>query len=270
MMDYSYMTCKYAVSRTKLPGLSYSLNPYFGCEHGCIYCYVPSVFHNDKIAKNWGRFVKAKINIVDALSNQLKKIPKGIVGISTVTDPYQPIEARLQLTRKCIEVLLTYDFPISIQTKSPLVFRDSDIIKPRRVDLGVTITTLDKELCRTLEPRAPLPDSLIQVLEDLSNKGVSTWIFFGPIIPKVNDDEDEILRMVHLAKRTKSELIYDRLNLRRWVLDSMSLFLEKERPGLKGILSSLVADNSGYWKALRARIETICSREGVHCKPAFP
>ncbi|MCP8307206.1 MAG: radical SAM protein [archaeon] len=270
MINYSYITCKNAISCTKLPDLNYSLNPYFGCEHGCIYCYSPSVFRDEKIAKNWGKFVKAKINIVEALSTQLKSLKKGKVGISTVTDPYQPLEAKLQLTRKCIELLSTHNFPISIQTKSPLVLRDRDLIKPRGFDVGVTITTLDDDLARKLEPRAPSPRSLIQVIEEFYDKGVNTWIFLGPIIPEINDDDDSILQIIDLAKKTKSEIIYDKLNLRPWVLDSMASFLEKERTGLEDHLPSLVTKNSEYWCRLKAKIEDTCLSRGVRCKPAFP
>ncbi|MCP8311552.1 MAG: radical SAM protein [Candidatus Methylarchaceae archaeon HK02M1] len=270
MIKYSYITCKEALSHSRLLGLDYSLNPYFGCEHGCIYCYSPSVFRNEKIARNWGNFVKAKINIVDVLSKQLKKIPKGVVGISTVTDPYQPLEAKLQLTRKCIEVLSANNFPISIQTKSDLVLRDKDLIKPERFDIGVTIITLDNDLSKKLGSKTYSPESLIQVLEEFSDKGVDTWIFLGPIIPEINDDEENISQLVDIAKRTKSEIIYDKLNLKPWILDSMEKFLENERFGLKDRLPFLITKNSEYWRTFRARIEALCLREGVQCKPAFP
>lgn len=227
MIDYSYITCKNAISCTKLPDLDYSLNPYFGCEHGCIYCYSPSVFRDEKIAKNWGKFVKAKMNIVEALSDQLKNLKKGKVGISTVTDPYQPLEAKLKLTRKCIELLSTHGFPISIQTKSPLVLRDRDLIKSKGFDVGFTITTLDEDLARKLQPRAPPPSSLIHVMEEFCDRGINTWIFLGPIIHEINDDDDSILQIIDLAKKTKSEIIYDKLNLRPWVLDSMASFFRK-------------------------------------------
>ncbi len=270
MVHYSYVTCKNSISCTKLPGLDYSLNPYFGCEHGCIYCYSPSVFRNREIARNWGKFVKAKMNIGEALSAQLKNIKRGKVGISTVTDPYQPLEAKLQLTRKCIELLSIHNFPISVQTKSPLVLRDKDLIMSKKSDVGVTITTLDKDFARKLQPRAPSPDSLIDVIEEFCKGGIDTWIFLGPLIPEINDDDDNLLQIVNLAKKTKSQIIYDKLNLRLWVLDSMASFLEKERPGLKDRLPSLVTDNSEYWLALKAKIENMCLDKGIRCKPAFP
>ncbi|MEM3451027.1 MAG: radical SAM protein [Nitrososphaerales archaeon] len=270
MISYSYIICKNAISHSNLPYLDYSLNPYFGCEHGCIYCYSPSVFHNDKVAKNWGKFVKAKINIVEILSNQLKKLPKGIVGISTVTDPYQPLEEKLQLTRKCIELLSIHKFPVSIQTKSTLILRDKDLIKSEGFDVGFTITTLDDDLARKLQPRASSPSSLSQVIEEFSNEGINTWIFLGPIIPEINDDYESLLKIIDLAKKTRSEIIYDKLNLRPWVLDSMASFLDKEKPGLKERLPFLITNNSDYWYRLKVKLKDACLKKGVLCKAAFP
>jgi len=270
MIKYSYITCEKAISHSNLPCLDYSLNPYFGCEHGCIYCYSPSAFRNEKIVKNWGKFVKAKINIVDVLSKQLNKIPKGVVGISTVTDPYQPLEAKLQLTRRCIEILSAKNFPISIQTKSDLVLRDKDLIKPKGFDIGFTMITVDNDLARKLGPKTSSPENLVQVLEEFADNGIDTWIFIGPIIPEVNDDEENILKLVMIAKKSKSTVIYDKLNLKPWVLDSITPFIEKEKPLLKDRLPFLIAKNSEYWSEFRAKIETICLGEGVHCRPAFP
>ena len=269
MTEYSKIICKDAISYSNLPDLDYSLNPYLGCEHGCIYCYSPSVFRNREMAKSWGKFIKAKINIAEVLPNQLKKISKGVVGISTVTDPYQPLESKLQLTRKCIVILREHNFQISIQTKSDLVLRDKDLIKPEGFDVGVTIITLDNDLAKQLGPRASSPESLIQVLDEFFDRGVDTWLFFGPIIPEINDDEENILKLIKVAKKTKTKLIYDKLNLKNWVLDAMEEFLEKERPGLKYRLPSLLKKNSEYWHKLKGKITALCSKESVFCKPAF-
>lgn len=213
--------------------------------------------------------MKAKINIAEILSNQLEKLPKGVVGLSTVTDPYQPLETKLQLTRKCIELLLNHKFPVSIQTKSTLVLRDKDLIKLGRTDVGFTITTLKDDLARKLQPRAPLPSSLAQVIEEFSNEGINTWIFLGPIIPGINDDDESLLQIIDLAKKTKSEIVYDKLNLRTWVLDSMISFLKKERPELKDRLSSLVGSYSDYWYKLKVRLEDACLKRDVICRAAF-
>ncbi len=268
-VKYSSIKCKTALSPSKLPGLKYSLNPYLGCEHGCVYCYSPSTLRDEWIAMNWGKFVRAKQNIAEVLAKELRKKPRGEVGVSTICDPYQPLEAKLELTRKCIELLSKRSFDVCIQTKSNLVLRDEDVIKPEGFEVGVTITTMDTELAGELEPHASPPDARAQVLEEFSTRGVATWIFLGPIIPEINDSEENIRRVVEVAKRTNSRLIYDRLNLRRWVFDRLTPVIEKKRPGLVKRLPSLSRDSEN-WHHVSSNVESVCSELGVRCEPAFP
>ena len=269
-VKYSSIECKTALSPSRLPGLNYSLNPYLGCEHACRYCYSPSTFRDEWMGLNWGKFVRAKSNIVEVLEHEVRRKPKGTVGLSTVTDPYQPLEAKLELTRKCLEILSKHDFPISIQTKSSLVLRDVDLVVPEKFDVGVTITTMDRGLASKIEPKASPPDSRAQVLGEFSSRGVKTWIFLGPIIPEVNDSEDSLRKIIEIAGRTKSRLMYDKLNLKRWVLDRMAPLVEQERPGLAGRLPALVSMNSEWWRKTCSTVESICKELGVQYEPAFP
>ena len=101
------ITCKSALSISNLSGLDYALNPYKGCEHGCIYCYAPSVLREDR---NWGEFVDIKRNIPSVLAKELKTKKKGTIGISTVTDPYQPVEKKFEITRKCLDQISKNDY----------------------------------------------------------------------------------------------------------------------------------------------------------------
>jgi len=269
-VEYSSIKCKTALSSSRLPGLKYSLNPYLGCEHGCAYCYSPSTFRDEWMGLNWGKFVRAKDNIVEVLGREVRRRPKGTVGVSTVTDPYQPLEAKLELTRKCIEILSKHDFPVSIQTKSSLVLRDADLIVPKKFDVGVTITTMDRGLASKIEPKASPPDARVQVLGEFSSRGVKTWIFLGPIVPELNDSEDSLRRIIEIAGRTKSRLMYDKLNLKHWVLDRMAPLVEQERPGLAGRLPALVSMNSEWWRKMCSTVESICKELGVQYEPAFP
>ena len=269
-MIYSSMNCKTALSLSKLPGLKYSLNPYMGCEHGCIYCYSRAIFRNREIAMNWGKFVNAKQNIVEILAHEIKSKPRGVVGVSTVTDPYQPMESKMQLTRKCLEILANNNFTTSIQTKSILVLRDIDIMKPKKFDIGVTITTMDRDLARKLEPISSPPDARAHVLEELAPRGFETWIFLGPIIPEINDSKESITQIIEVAKKTKSKLIYDRLNLKQWVLESMKPFLEEEKLGLAQRLPVVLGAKSDYWHKISSMVEALCKERSVLCEPAFP
>ncbi|MDI6643052.1 MAG: radical SAM protein [Candidatus Hodarchaeaceae archaeon] len=269
-VEYSSITCKTALSPCKLPGLRYSLNPYVGCEHGCKYCYSPSTLRDEWMGLNWGKFVRAKQNIAEVLAREVKRKPKGTVGVSTVCDPYQPLEAKLELTRKCIEMLSKHDFPVSIQTKSRLVLRDADLIDPEKFDVGVTITTMDRGMAGLLEPGAPPPNVRAQVLEEFSSRGVETWLFLGPIIPGLNDAEENLKQIIEVAARTKSKVIYDRLNLKQWVMGRLGSVLEQERPGLAERLPALVREGSEPWRQICSKVETICGELGVKCETAFP
>jgi DNA repair photolyase len=219
---------------------------------------------------NWGKFVRPKSNIAEVLEREVRHRPRGTVGVSTVCDPYQPIEAKLELTRKCIEILSNHGFPVSIQTKSGLVLRDADLIVPRKFDVGVTITTMNLELAGEIEPRASPPDVRTHILDEFASRGVETWVFLGPIIPEVNDSEDSMRQIAEVARRTKSRLLYDKLNLRRWVLERLAPVIEREKPGLPSRLPSLVGKNSGWWRKTRSTLESICRELGVMCEPAFP
>jgi len=268
-VEYSSTACKTALSLSQLPGLTYSLNPYVGCEHGCAYCYSPSVLRDKQLSDRWGEIVRAKQNIAEVLAQEVKRKPKGVVGISTVTDPYQPAEAKLELTRKCIEILARHDFPISIQTKSSLVLRDADLIKPGKSEVGMTLTTMDRELASLLEPKASPPEARAQALEEFSKNGVETWIFLGPIIPRINDDAEGLKTIIKLAAMTKSKVIYDRLNLKQGVMDRLGPKLDLKSPGLAKLMPGILGEQHASWQLTRHKILTLCNQLGVKCESAF-
>jgi DNA repair photolyase len=235
-----------------------------------LYCYSRSVFHSREIAHAWGSFVKAKRNIPEVLARELPHKGKGTIGLSTVTDPYQPIESRLQLTRACLEVLKSSGFKVSIQTKSSLVLRDIDLISGPMFEMGVTITTMNQELAKKMEPQASSPDKRRQVLQEYCERKVETWIFLGPIIPNVNDHTEDIEQIVQVAKETRSRLLFDKLNLRPWVLESLTSFLSKETPESLENLPALLGTSSEYWKDTSAKIRALCRDRNVPCETAFP
>lgn len=218
--------CRTALSPSKLPGLDYSLNPYTGCSHACSYCYVPNVLHVDR--DRWNE-VYAKINIPMILQKELHSKRKGIVGISTVTDPYQPAEREYELTRKCLLVLLRKNFPVNIQTKSDLVVRDADIIKKfGGAAVGITITTLKEEDAKLLEPKAPSIKKRLDTVEKLSEEGIYVYIFFGPVFPDIKVDEvDEYVKT--FVDAGAKEIIIDSLHLKPGVRESIFSVLPEDK-----------------------------------------
>jgi len=197
--EYLETHAKTIVNKVESPdiGLEYSMNPYQGCEHGCVYCYARNTH------PYWGYSAgidfESKILIKrDAPQLLAKKLasPKWVVApimLSGNTDCYQPIEAKLKITRQLLEVLERFHHPVGIITKSALILRDMDIIsrmaEKRLVSVAISINTLDESLRRQLEPRTASIPRRLQVIEDLSKAGVHVHAMLAPVIPGLNDHE---------------------------------------------------------------------------------
>ncbi|MEM2070752.1 MAG: radical SAM protein, partial [Archaeoglobaceae archaeon] len=209
-----------------------------------------------EIAERWGEIVVVKKNIVELLKKELREKNRGVVGLSTITDAYQPIEAKELITRQVLEILLKNNFSVSIQTKSALLLRDVDLISENKekVDVGVTITTLDENLAKLIEPRASKPADRVKVLEKLSSEKIKTWIFLGPIIPDLN--EEDIKAIIEIAKSTNSSLYYDRFRI---------------KPFMKTGLVKELAEKSKKvdWQEVALKIRKFCCDAGVESISAF-
>jgi DNA repair photolyase len=204
-----------ALTPSGLDGFDWALNPYHGCAHRCSYCYAPSVLGEDREA--WGRCVEARQNMPTVLSRELRRKERGVVGISSVTDPYQPVERRYQLTRFCLERLLRHDWPVCILTKGDLVVRDLDLLEGfTEAEVGFTITTLDEHQRRLMEPGAPPVARRLAAMRLVSDAGIPTYAFIGPIYPTTSPNElRELVRKVHAGGARY--VLVDRLNLKRGV-----------------------------------------------------
>ena len=162
---------KSILTRSKIEGVSYCLNPYVGCAHACGYCYARFMKKFSGHTEPWGDFVDVKMNAPQVLERQLKTAKKECVSISTVTDPYQPVEKKFQITRRCLEIFIKHKVPVSILTKSPLVSRDLDLFScfPDS-EVGISITTDNDTIRRIFEPRVPTIDQRCEALKLFHNK----------------------------------------------------------------------------------------------------
>jgi DNA repair photolyase len=169
----------------------YTANLYRGCTHGCTYCYAPSLIHDDR---RWGYFVDAKVNAATVLKKELEQLSeKKVVFLSSASDPYQPIEARYKITRHCLEALLEHDFPLILLTRSPLVLRDTDLLRKFTwVRVGCSISSLSHKF---YEPGVVSLSRRIETLRRLHELGVTTWVSMAPIVPQLLlDDVGELLK----------------------------------------------------------------------------
>lgn len=175
---------KTVLTRTAISGFDYCLNPYVGCGHGCRYCYASFMKRFTGHKEPWGEFIDVKVNAPSLLKNQLKRAKPGIVAISTVTDPYQPIEKTYKITRGCLEALLDKQFSVNLLTRSPLCLRDLDLFKRfKKIEVGLTVTTHDEAMKKLFEPCSPSISSRIKALETLRRERIKTYAFVGPLLP---------------------------------------------------------------------------------------
>ncbi|MEM6376529.1 MAG: PA0069 family radical SAM protein [Pseudomonadota bacterium] len=178
-----------------------SINPYRGCEHGCIYCFArPShAWLGLSAGLDFETRLVARPDAPDVLREELSKRSYRVapIAIGTNTDPYQPIEKALEVTRACLEVLSEFSHPVAIVTKGGLIERDLDILqdmaKRGLVRVGISVTTLDRDLARRMEPRVPSPQRRLSTITALANAGVPVRIMTSPIIPGLNCHEIEAL-----------------------------------------------------------------------------
>jgi len=174
---------KTILSKSKVS--DYTINPYIGCEHGCTYCYARFMKRFTGHREKWGRFVDVKINAASLLQREIKRKQSGRVWISGVCDPYQPTEKKYELTRRCLEILSKHHWPVTIQTKSPLVKRDLELLRKfNDIEVGLTITTADENIRKIFEPNSPAIEERIKALEKLHSAGLKTYAMIAPLLPK--------------------------------------------------------------------------------------
>jgi DNA repair photolyase len=162
----------------------YVINPYVGCQHGCSYCYARFMKRFTGHKEPWGEFVDVKVNAPDLLRVEIARKKRGRTWVSGVCDPYQPLEARYELTRGCLGILAQHNWPVIVQTRSPLVLRDMDVLKQGRdFEVGLSITTADDDIRRLFEPRAPAIEDRIRALDRLHEAGIRTYAMIAPMLP---------------------------------------------------------------------------------------
>lgn len=279
------------ISYNQSPDIAFdrSINPYQGCEHGCIYCYArPShAYLNLSPGLDFETRLFYKPNAAELLDAELRRpgyVP-AMISLGANTDPYQPIEKKLGVTRGVLEVLARFRHPVAIVTKgAALIERDLDLLqdlaRARLVSVAISITTLDPALKRTLEPRAASPQSRLRAMRALSDAGVPTMVFFSPVIPCVNDAE---LEAVLAAAREAGARYasYIPLRLPREVAELFREWLQESYPLKAEHVMSLVQQMRGgrdndsafgsrmrgqgeFARVIRKRFEVACRRLGFN------
>ena len=186
----------------------YCVNPYTGCQVGCVYCYAALFMRRySGHSEPWGQFVDVKINAPALLAKQIVKAKPGTIWFASVCDPYQPLEERYALTRRSLEVLVGCDHPVVIQTKSARVRRDIDVIRRiPDVEVGFSIASEDETIIRMFERASSPVAERIEVLREFKAAGVSTYAFAGPLLPGNPE------RLAALLAGAVDSVLIDRMN----------------------------------------------------------
>jgi DNA repair photolyase len=242
------------ITRNKSPDISFdrSINPYKGCEHGCIYCFArpTHAYLGLSPGADFESRIFAKPNAAELLTRELSApgyVPQ-VIAMGTNTDPYQPIERDMRITRSILEVLQEFRHPVGIVTKSALILRDLDILAPMArlglAKVAVSVTTLDRKLARTMEPRASTPPKRLDAIRALNEAGVPVGVMFAPVIPALNDDELEaVLNGAAAAGARSAGYVLLRLPLE--IKDLFGEWLEANEPARAKHVTSLIRQMRG-------------------------
>jgi len=228
----------------------YVINPYVGCQHACSYCYARFMKRFTGHKEPWGEFVDVKINAPDLLSRQIKRKKVGTVWMSGVCDPYQPLERRYELTRKCLAILVQNNWPVFIQTRSPLVLRDLDIFrKAKDIDVGLSITTANDEIRKIFEPYAPPVEKRLGAIETLHQDNIRTYVMIAPILPEAEN-------LIEMLAGKVDYIIIDRMNY----FHADKIY---KRYGWQE------KNTYEYFKAIGRKMVNDCEKLGIECRSAY-
>lgn len=266
-----YIPAKTIVTKTKGDGwfgIDYNMNIYRGCCHGCIYCDSRSDCYQIKDFDT----VKAKENALQIIRDDLRrKVRTGVVGTGAMSDPYNPFERELLLTRHALELVDAFGFGAAIATKSTLLLRDMDILEGIRehspVLCKVTITTVDDALAKKVEPGAPSSTERFAMLEQLAGRGIFAGILLMPVLPWLEDGEENVLAVVKRAHEAGVRFIYAafgmtlRNNQREWYFDQ----LERLFPG-QGLAERYIRQYGNRYKCTSPRAAALWKRFAAECE----
>jgi DNA repair photolyase len=184
----------------------YVINPYVGCQHNCSYCYAHFMKRFTGHKEPWGEFVDVKLNAPELLKREITRKRVDRVWVSGVCDPYQPLEGKYKLTRQCLELLADNDWPVTVQTRSPMVLRDLDILtRGKSFEVGLSVTTADDGMRKLFEPNAPSIMERVRALGELHQSGIRTYAMIAPILPHAALLAEELVGKVDYVR-------FDRMN----------------------------------------------------------
>ncbi|MDO5552248.1 MAG: radical SAM protein [Planctomycetia bacterium] len=255
---------RHILSKSKLPGLDFCVNPYVGCEHACVYCYAcfmrKFTGHENDV---WGQFVSVKTNGVELFRHDCRKLHwNDSLFFGSVTDAYQPVERDYQITRGMLEILSQNPemyLDLSILTKSDLVVRDIDLLKKLpNISVGFSIAMLDEKAREIFEPGATSISRRLDALRTLADAGLETFVFIGPILPGITPLADLFARLAGITGSVHGES----LNCNCGNLPSIRQAVMRYKPELLSDFCTNVVSDS-YWSAVEEEFYALSARYNI-------
>ena len=282
LVTYREVEVKGALNAVKGMPFEWSLNPFLGCAHACFYCFSRAYharYRERNVGSDFDRNVEVRVNIPDILRRELRRHREGSLAIGTATDPYQPIEGKYQLTRRCLEALVDYPMPTSIVTKGPLVVRDIDLLKKldEKTELTVyfSVPCVDEEIVKKTDPGTAPPRQRLRALRMLRDAGIDAAVLCMPVLPGISDSEESLDAAARAASEAGATAFRHRpLKIDVEIQDYYYDFLATEFPVAVPTYAALyqggVHPKKEYERELEERVRRVRARYEFQARPARP
>jgi DNA repair photolyase len=255
-MNINFRESKQIITKSNIPGVDYVINPYTGCQHGCIYCYAEFMirFTGHKGDK-WGQFLDVKQ--FDANRIKPQKYDDKTILLSSVTDPYIPLELKYENTRKILESLVGTKAEITVLTKSKFVVRDIDLFKKfENIEVGISISTLNEDFWRFIERGASKPSERLKAIKEIHEAGLNTYVFISPFFPEITDYK----KIVEETQEYSDYYMFENLNFRPHNVPRILKIIQEHFPKSLSNYKKLRTDRS-LWDIIEKDIESYCENK---------
>ena len=281
-VNYREVEVKGALNEVRGMPFEWSLNPFLGCAHACFYCFSRAYharYREKNVGTDFDSNVEVRVNIPDILRRELHRRREGSVAIGTATDPYQPIEGKYQLTRRCLEALVDHPMPTSIVTKGPLVVRDIDVLKKldEKTDLTVyfSVPCVNEAIVKKTDPGTAPPRQRLRALRMLREAGLDAAVLCMPVLPGISDSEESLDAAARAASEAGATAFRHRpLKIDVEIQDYYYDFLATEFPVAVPIYTALyqggVHPKKDYERELEDRVRRVRARYEFSERPARP
>ena len=263
-MQIKEVNTKNVITQSKLPDADYVVNPFIGCQHACIYCYADFIKRfTGHSTEKWGEFVDVKINSADTIRSTT--FNNKIILLGSVTDPYQQVEKKYEITRKILLRLLDFQPHLEILTKSGLILRDIELLRRFKfLRVGISIASLDSDITKQLEPNASTPSVRLSIVKSLKEANINSYLFVSPIFPHITDYK----QIIENFKEFVSAIYFENLNIRSNNYTEILTFIKRSFPNLFDFYKSLPM-NKEIWHHISMEINLICNNNNIPYKIYF-